>query len=172
MGLIGTVKGFARLVKGASSAQFSRVTLDTGAGANQDTPHFSDAGDDSQPLEGDLAQASSTRATNGLSTVGYIDQKNAGITQPGEKRIYARDADGVIVASYYMQNDGTIIIQNDTATITIDPAGNFDFAGGTFTINGQVFANHTHKAAPPILPGTQLLDSVNGAVTGNTGDVT
>ncbi len=147
MGVTAVVKGFDRFTTG--SANFSRVTIDPGAGANQDAIHYSDPGDDSQPLSDDLVAASSNLSTNGQNAVGYVDIKNPGITQPGEKRIYARDADGVITASFYLQNDGTIVLANDNATITISAAGNFDFTGGTFTINGQPFATHTHNAGDP-----------------------
>lgn len=163
MGVTAKVKGFARFER--NGVNFSRTTIDPGAAANQDSVHYSDAGDDSQPLEDDLVATSSNLETNGQNAVGYVDPKNAGIALPGEKRIYSRDTDGNIKASFYLQADGTIILANEIATITIDPAGNFDFTGGTFTINGQVFADHEHNA------GANLLDSVAGTCTGKTGDV-
>ena len=162
MGVTSIVRAFARRVN--AGAQFARITIDPGAGANQDAVHFSDPGDDAQPLPGDLAASASNAASNGQNAVGYVDQKNAGITAAGEKRIYARDEDGNTVSQIYLQNDGTIIISNDNGVITLNPAGNFDFTGGTFTINGQQFATHIHSA------GT-LMDSTPAPVTGTTGAV-
>ncbi len=163
MGLTGIVRKFARFVKGGKN--YSRVTVDLGAGQNQDMNHYSDPGDDSQPLPTDLMAASDNMESNGLNAVGYIDEKNAGIAGPGEKRIYSRDSDGNVVASFYLQDDGTIIMANDNGTLTLDASGDLDFTGGTFTINGQVFADHEHNA------GAALKDSLNGPVTGKTGDV-
>ncbi len=163
MGLIGIVRKFARLAKGGKS--FAQVTVDQGAGQNQDMNHFSDPGDDSQPLPTDLVAASDNMASNGLSAVGYIDEKNPGIAKLGEKRIYSRDSDANVMASFYLKDDGTIIMANENGVLTLNAAGDLDFTGGTFTINGQVFADHEHNA------GAALKDSLNGAVTGKTGDV-
>lgn len=162
MGMTSTVRAFAR--RENAGAQFARTTIDPGAGSNQDAVHFSAPGDDAQPLPGDLVASASNLSTNGQNAIGYLDPKNAGITEPGEKRIYARAADGTIVSEMYLKNDGTIIISNQNAQMTINPAGNFDFTGGTFTINGQPFATHMHTA------GT-LMDSTPAPVTGNTGAV-
>jgi len=162
MGMTSIVRAFSRRV--FAGAQFARTTIDPGAGANQDAVHFSDPGDDAQPLPGDLVASASNAASNGQNALGYVDQQNAGITAAGEKRIYARDADGVISASIFLHNDGSIILANENATLTISATGDFDWSGGSFTINGQQFATHIHSA------GT-LMDSTPAPVTGNTGAV-
>jgi len=46
------------------------------------------------------------------------------ITAPGEKRIYSTsDAGDVVKASILLKNDGTIVANNEEATITVNPDG-------------------------------------------------
>ena len=70
-------------------------------------PHFADAGDDSLPLPGDMAALDESEADE-LRATGYNDPTNAGVALPGEKRMYARDADGVIVGVIYLRASGLI----------------------------------------------------------------
>lgn len=83
-------------------AHYTRVKIDS-----IDTitvPHFADSGDDSPPLPGDMA----VYDDDGEHCLGYADVQNVGVALPGEKRIYSRDADGVVVGAVYLRRDGTL----------------------------------------------------------------
>ncbi len=84
--------------------------------------HFADSGDDSAPLPDDSAALAESPETGGLQVTGYHDatQRKA---QPGEKRIYSRNAAGVVVAEVWLHADGAVDIN------TLGP-------GTKVTING------------------------------------
>ncbi len=155
MGLIAIIKDFFR--GESNGAKVNKLTIDGGGGANKTTELFSAVGDDSQPLKTDYVYAGETQETGGFASLGFVDPLNEGITKPGEKRIYSRDSDGVIVASIYLKNDGSIVFANDNGMLELT-------AAGLFEINGQEFAAHTHD------PGT--FAAGGDAVTGVSGDVT
>ena len=122
MGWVARVFSFARLTR-RQDAKVPVVKGNPGAGANATMEHFSAAGDDSPPLDGDYVAAMDIPRSGGKVAVGSLDPRTAGISLPGEKRIFARSPDGTQVSQIYMLQDGNILIQNDVGSILITPAG-------------------------------------------------
>lgn len=84
------------------------VKCDPGGGDNVTAPHFADAGDDGRPLPGDFAALEDSSGSGAEQVTGYADTKNAGRAAKGEKRIYARNPSGEVVAEVWLKGDGTV----------------------------------------------------------------
>jgi hypothetical protein len=165
MGVITRILSFVRKVQGG--ANVADVKMDLGQNATITGEHYSSPGDDSAPLPGDYAAAITHTVVGSHVPVGYLDPINAGIAQPGEKRIYSRDSSGVVQTSIYLRGDGTwnvdnagytvkatddgaIQIQNANVTMEITNTGGFKASNvtgflellpsGTVSINGFTFA--------------------------------
>lgn len=144
MGIVSTVLSF-----------ISRdVKVDRGSGDNVTAQHFGPCGDDSPPLPGDYSVLSAATGTGRQSAVGYQDAKNASEAAPGEKRTYARDASGAIVATIWATNTGEVSIYNEQGAITLEPGGDVVINGIRFTKAGDVIApngisllSHRHPQA-------------------------
>jgi hypothetical protein len=117
--------------------------------------HYADPGEDSLPLPGDSIglSASSDSEEHGVS---YADTRNAGITVPGEKRIYARDNAGNVVGSLYLRGDGTAELACASLVIKGDVRieGKLDTTGEVTAKAGspQAVALTTHTHLTPIAP--------------------
>lgn len=90
-------------------------------------PHYAPPGVDAVPLPGDFLALSQGSGSGAENAVGYADVSAAGLAQPGEIRLYCRNAGGDTVSSIWLKGDGTVAI---TATgnvtingVTITPAG-------------------------------------------------
>jgi len=78
-----------------------------------------------------------------VAAVGYFDPVSAGKTAPGEKRFYARNAVGTVVAEVWLKDTGAVEITNafgsiklgsDGAVNAVTPAGSFGMdAAGVLT---------------------------------------
>lgn len=165
MNLIGIIRGIVRSTR--RSANVTRVQADPGAGNNLSADIYGPSGDDSQPLPGDYVAMLRLPGQNRFVSVGVIDPMNTDQSLPGEKRLYSRDGDGVIVASLWLKNDGSVLLTNDNGslelqssgdiianTVTIDTSGNIT-TSGTIT-GGQVQTSagkdldaHTHGGVEP-----------------------
>ncbi len=155
MGWLGRVLSFERV--DINDEKAAKVKCDKGGGDIVTPVHCADSGDDSQPLPQDIPAAVEVEQTGAFAAVGYIDPKNPGIAKPGEKRIYARNIDGVIVSSFYMEQDGTVTITNE---------GGAEFIllpNGSVTINGKDWDTHTH--------GNGSMQAGGDNVTGTMGGV-
>ena len=127
------------------------IKCDPGGGANVTAEHAQPAGDDSHPLPTDYAAVSSAAGTGRQTAVGYFDTANTPKTQPGEKRIYARDTAGALVVEVWLQNDGSCVVTNGAGTLLLQPDGEFNINGARITTDGDVITaagvsldNHTH----------------------------
>lgn len=89
-----------------------RQYLEARAGADhQETGAVAQSpGFDGRPLEGDLLVSEKAADTGEPVFVGALDLKNAGTAEPGEARIYARDASGAVVCEIWARADGSIRI--------------------------------------------------------------
>lgn len=142
--------------------------VDRGSGDNVTAQHFSAPGDDSRALPGDYCALSEAGGTGRQTAVGYRDAKNASVTSPGEKRIYARSSDGATKVEVWLKNSGEALISNDLGNITLLPSGDVSINGviikadGSDIIlpNGRSLMHHGH---------TQGQDSA-GNTEQNTGD--
>lgn len=154
MGRIARILSFIRSTR--KSAKISDVKIDTGGGANITVEHFSTPGDDSHPLKTDYVITLETPQSGGAVAVGYLDPANDQKANEGDKRIYSRDATGVVKAEIWLKNDGSIECTNGNGSIELRAGGNILLNGvtiaadGTVTIptslnlNGKEIAEHTH----------------------------
>jgi len=125
MGRIGEVQSF----------EDGAVKVDPGGGDLLTADHFAPVGDDSPPLAGDFAALEESAGAGAEQATGYSDdtEKKAA---PGEKRVYARDAAGEVVAELWLKGDGSIEITSIKSGsevtingVTIDQDGNISTPG-------------------------------------------
>jgi hypothetical protein len=88
------------------------VKCDTGGDDSFVADHFQDSGVDAPPMAGDSVATVDGPETGTQQVTGYNDPNNESTVQPGERRTYARDADGELIAEVYLQRDGTVLIRN------------------------------------------------------------
>lgn len=121
MGWIGKIKKFTR--ETVNGVKFPKLTVDPGTTNNFTAELFTTAGDDAQPMSDDRVISVENHREGGQSVVGSIDTKNAGITKPGEKRIYSRRENGDVMCEVYLTNDGSIEVTSPVAKIRLDRSG-------------------------------------------------
>lgn len=136
MGIMAKVLSTLKTRRG--SADYNQIKVNSGAGVNLRGEQFSGAGDDSIPLPGDYAVTVEIPRQGGVAIVGFVDPGNASAVNPGEKRSYSRSSDGTIVAQVYLKNDGSVIIDNDNGSITLDAGGDITLNGVTIDASGNV----------------------------------
>lgn len=174
-GVVGRVLSSIWRLKGGVSV--TDVKMDPGGGPNVTGEHFQPAGDDSAALPGDYSCATPGPQAGRYAVVGYVDGRNAPVSVPGEKRIYARNAAGEVVGAVWLKGDGTIVTENDNGQFELRPdgsqrgqnaAGWFELqVGGEFVANGARLTtsgdvvtsdgvslrNHPHSpGGPPPVP--------------------
>lgn len=87
------------------------VQCDPGGGAIVTAELFTGPGDDSLPLPGDSVALQEGTGAGVEQAVGFVDSANHGTAEPGERRSYARDEDGVPVCEISLQKNGRILIK-------------------------------------------------------------
>lgn len=154
-----------------NGAKLSDVKLDPGGGPNVTSEHFSAPGDDAHPLPGDYVVHVAIQRSGGSAVVGYLDPKNDQKAAAGDKRIYARDSDGASIVELWLKNDGTAVLENENATVTLAPNGDITVDGAAITINGDsitVNGPTTINGATSIVGATDI----NGATISTGGEIT
>jgi hypothetical protein len=121
MGRIARVLSFVRSL--SNGAKVTDVKSDPGGGANTTAQHFAPAGDDSHPLDTDYTLLVPLPRSGGAAAVGYLDPSNTPKAEAGDKRIYARDSSGAVVAEVWLKNDGTALVSNGNGSIELAPDG-------------------------------------------------
>ena len=121
MGRIARVLSFLRTVKNAANA--TDVKADPGGGPPVTAEHFACPGDDAHPMPGDSAALVRTSGEGRQNAVGYADTLNTAKAEQGEKRIYARNPDGVPVVELWLKNTGEAVLSNDNGSATLAPDG-------------------------------------------------
>lgn len=155
-GFMGIVKSFTPVT--LRGVPVSDVKVDPGGGHNSTPQHFSDLGDDSHALPGDYMIALHVTLTRS-EVAGYLDPKLAKKSEPGDKRIYARDeTTGLDVNEVWLKNDGTITITNSNGIFTVFADGsikgsNFNGffeleSGGAFMVNGATIGTDGAISSP------------------------
>lgn len=130
-----------------SSKQPPEVKGDPGGGAIFTADHFSPAGYDSQPVEGDYFSTHDGPGTGDEIVSGYHDPNEANRKAgPGEARTYARDSSGAVACEVFCKADGTIEIKSlaggsklNLNGVEIDQNGNIKTPGNVLAI-GEVTA--------------------------------
>ena len=144
MGMIYRLIEFFRRETPRRKTSFTRG--DSGGGIIHTTEYFQPAGDDAQPMSSDMGVEVPTRGAEQYVSMGFVDPRNAGITEAGEKRIYARDQDGNVVVDIYLQRDGSLRAMNENGIMHMRANGSFRMSnsngqaelqqGGDFVVNG------------------------------------
>ncbi len=76
---------------------------------NLDARIFNPPGVDAGPIDGDVCFTEDSEDTEGGKDIlGFIDPKNEPVAEKGEYRVYSRDSNGDIAASFHMKSDGSI----------------------------------------------------------------
>ena len=112
VGFRGRILQYIKALKRGVTVPTVKASLHAGENVNAEV--YSPSGDDSPPLPDDMGFFTQDESTGGVVNVGAIDQVNAPEAEPGEKRFYARDSAGNIVAVVWLKADGTIEL-NGTA---------------------------------------------------------
>lgn len=156
MGSVGVVQSTKRADR--DSAPLTEVIVDTGGGANVTADYAQGVGDDALPLPNDFLVLVPTNRTGGYVAIGGVDALNQGEAAAGERRLYARNALGVIVATVWLKGDGSIEIKNQ-------------FAGASVSIaaNGDMSMSHPSNPSVPALSITAAGVNINGVIINSTG---
>lgn len=99
------------------------MEVDKGGGDIITAEHFEGAGADSNPLPEDYAYVAPIPASGRYAVLGYFDPNYKPKTEPGEKIIYARDEDGILIVEIHLKRDGEAILQNENGSFTLRPDG-------------------------------------------------
>lgn len=181
MGRIAKLLSFVRVTR--NGAKLSDVKVDPGGGPNVTAEHFAAAGDDSNPLPGDYVALNADSGSGRESAIGYLDPLNEPKALPGDKRIYARDEDGVVIVEVWLKNTGEATIVNENGSVTLRPDGSvitttpestfdakadgsikganadgaFELAvGGDFLVNGVTIDTNGNITSPATITGTNV----------------
>lgn len=145
MGFLATIVEFLRSeVNGAPTPE---AKVDRGGDDTVTGYHFAPPGDDAQPLPGDVAYLGDDLGAGNAQILGYQDPKNAGVAGKGERRLYARSADGASINQIWLKADGSVLVSNDQGSIELG-------ADGTITVqNGQASAEIAPDGAVALANG-------------------
>jgi hypothetical protein len=165
MGTTAVVQSFERVSD--EDGEGVDVKIETAGEDNVDeAEHFANVGDDAPPLKGDFAAVSEAPGAGSLRVAGYVDSKNPGKALGGEKRIYARSADGAPVAEIWLHGDGLVEIT------ALAPGGRYKIGkveidqDGNIKTPGEV----TAKADTPAM--VTLTQHIHPTGTGPSGPAT
>jgi hypothetical protein len=137
VGLITRIISFVRTEKGGD--KLSELEVNTGSDALSTVPHFSDIGDDSNPLLTDYAITVPLPETGALAVVGYADPINPPKAEKGDKRIIARDqSTGLVTIEVWLKNDGSAIIENAMGSFALEAGGDVVINGARITKSGRI----------------------------------
>lgn len=168
---IATLLSFVRVVR--NDAKINDITVDVGGGVNHTAEHFAPAGDDSFPLTSDYVVVTDIPQRNSKAAIGYLDPINEPKTAEGEKRIYARDVDGVPVNEVWLKNDGSVLVANENGSVLLNPdgsilasngSGSFELqAGGDAVINGVTINTSGEITCNKITTPSAVINGVESA---------
>lgn len=127
---------------------------------------LSEPGVDALPLKGDEAVIEESEGAGHTIVQAFGDVKNAGKAAPGERRTYARDADGVVVCEVWCKGDGTISITSIKDGSKLNLNGVLIDQQGNITTPGDVKAMAGTPDAP--LPGVKLSTHLHNSGVGPT----
>jgi len=169
MGRLAVLLSFLRTTK--NNAKLSDVKVNPGGGANVTAEHFSAPGDDAHPLPGDYVALNSDSGTGRESAVGYLDPTNEPKALPGDKRIYARDGNGALIAEIWLKNTGEAVVSNDNGSVKLRADGGVitTTPGSTFDAkeDGSIKGNNDSGYFELAVNGDFLVNNVTIDPSGN-----
>ncbi len=98
------------------------VLVDLGGGDTRRVRWVTPSGDDSPPRPGDYVALVEDAGKGSLQAVGTTDATTKEASE-GEKRLYVRDENGIVVGSIWLKSDGTVVGGNAGGTIQLSPDG-------------------------------------------------
>jgi hypothetical protein len=104
VGLIGTLLDWFRTTDG--DAEVTDVKVDLGGNDITTAHHYQPSGMDSQPLPDDYILLVPGPEAGTYVVAGYLDPKNAGVSRPGDVRLYVRNGQGDVAGELHLTNDG------------------------------------------------------------------
>jgi hypothetical protein len=124
--------------------------------------HFAPPGDDSIPVAGDTVAIAETEGAGKYRVVAYDDPNNASKAENGERRTYARSADGEVVAEIWAKSDGSITVTSlkDGAGIELATT-----ATGVINLNGVEIDALGNISTPGGIDATLDVTAVNGTAS-------
>lgn len=156
-GIIAFLRQFS--FKNRNDASTGEVICDQGGGNTITADYFQPAGEDSQPLPSDALAVLKIRHEGRGLVIGVSDPKNGQKAAKGEKRLYSRDSAGNEVAEIWVQNDGSVLIDNESGSLFLSGAGEItgqNDAGsfkldlsGVFSINDLVTVDTSGNIVTP-----------------------
>jgi hypothetical protein len=146
MGRLAKLLSFVRAPR--NGANVSDAKVDPGGGSVITAEHFAAAGDDSHPVAGDYVALNADSGSGRESAIGYLDAINEPKALAGDKRIYARDEDGVLIVEVWLKNTGEATVLNASGSISLNADGSIKGANdngffelraeGDFAVNGVI----------------------------------
>lgn len=137
-----------RLAETLAYTSRDEVKVDPGGGAIVDVEQFHGApGEDSAPLEDDYVVLVPLDFQGREVVVGFYDPNVEQVSLPGERRLYSRDAEGVVQAQVRLRNDGALECTNASGSMVMA-------ADGAVNINGVVIDASGNITAPGTLDVT------------------
>ena len=104
MGLIGSFLELIRTTDG--DANVTEVKVDLGGDDLLTAQHYQPSGVDSHPLPDDYILLTPGPEAGTYLIAGFIDGKNAGVSRPGDLRLYVRNSNGTVQGELHLTNDG------------------------------------------------------------------
>jgi len=177
VGLIGTLLDWFRTTDG--DAQVTDVKVDLGGNDITTAHHYQPSGMDSQPLPDDYILLVPGPEAGTYVVAGYLDPKNAGVSRPGDVRLYVRNGQGNVAGELHLTNDGEEPDWQATAGALIARA---DRTEAELAKVKDAFNEHTHlynpgpstatTAGPPIDTTQEARQYTPGKVGADKGWVT
>jgi hypothetical protein len=135
--------------------KFVELLIEKYKGSHDRVLLYNPAGDDSAPCKNDRVLIITVDGTGNFVCAGVLNESQG--AKPGEKIFYGRDADGKVVSTLKMLNDGSI--KGEGKEITLD-ADTIALNGG-----GKQAARTDDEVEVTILAGSFIV-SVTGQATG------
>ncbi len=164
MGRVARVLELSRVDR--DGVKVSSVKFDPGGGDVKTGDNYAGIGEDANPLPEDYAVAVDIPGAGGRVIIGYVDIKNAGTAEPGERRAYSRNSGGDIVAEIWLKSDGSITITNDSGSIELQASGDANIngvtidTGGNITTTGDITAANISALVKIDAPAIEALTSL------------
>lgn len=145
------------------------VTCDLGGDNVVTAEFFQSPGEDAPPIVGDSVWVGHGPGRGRWIAVGAADLLNDPEASPGDRRVYARNAEtGIATAVVWLKADGTIKIEPFDNPITgqklVEIAGAAEFVALSEKVTAQLQAIYDAIAAGPITTGDGGLALKNGII--------
>lgn len=137
MGLIGRLVDFITRSRGGQ--QYGEATARSIGDTTLTAQHFGAPGEDARPLPGDSVIMVQGPTSGSRAAVGYAAAGEQRQAAAGERRTFARNAQGETVSQIWQYADGRVVITNQGGgAISMTPGGEVTINGVRITTAGDV----------------------------------